>query len=151
MCFAVIVKVPTFVRLCYNLIFVCLAWSVNIFAQLTATRLRGYTSQEDSIRQLQESGYDCGDSTPQACFQNAIYKGYFLETTPTVVNAVFFAIAASAILWVKAKHRQYVLSCVFATICLVTTMSYGPLYPYFNGTLGVSCPSALSLLTSSYY
>ena len=136
-------------RLCYNLIFVCLAWSVNIFAQLAAAGLRGHMSQEDAIRQLQESGYDCRDSTLQICLEDAIYKGYFLETAPTIVNAVFFAIATSVILWVKAKYKQYVFSCVFATICLVITMSYGPLYPYFNGTLGVSYPLTLSLLTSS--
>ena len=96
--------------------------------------------QEDAMRQLQESGYDCGNRMLQACLEDAIYKGYFLEISPTVVNAVFFAIAASVILWVKANYKQYVFSCVFATICLVITMSCGPLYPYFNGTLRVSYP-----------
>jgi hypothetical protein len=128
--------VPTFIDLCTNLIFVCLAWCVNVFSQLASTRLRGYTTAEDAIRELQDAGY-CGTTDPTTCLTDAIFKGYFLETAPTVVNAVFFTIGISIILWVKARYKQYVFACVFGTICLVITMSYGPLYPYFNGTLGV--------------
>jgi hypothetical protein len=50
---------------------------------------------------------------------------------------VFFAVGAAVMLWIKLKHKQYVFSTVFGTICLVITMSYGPLFPYFYGTLGV--------------
>jgi Putative ER transporter, 6TM, N-terminal len=82
-------------------------------------------------------GYNCGNSVPSQCLQQAIFEGVFLETKSIVVHAVLFAIGISIILWVKMKYKQYVFSCVFAVICLVITMSYGPLYPYFNGTLGV--------------
>ena len=141
---------PTFFNLCYNLIFVCLVWCVNVFAQLASAHLRGYTTQEDAIRQLQESGY-CGTTEPATCLTDAIFKGYFLDIAPTVVNAVFFFLAISVILWVKAKYKQYVFACVFATIALVITSSYGPLFPYFNGTLGV-CPLLLRLINkTSYY
>jgi Putative ER transporter, 6TM, N-terminal len=135
-CGLYLTEVPTFLNLCYNMIFVCLAWCVSIFSQLASTHLRGYTTAEDAIRELQDAGY-CGTTDATTCLTTAIFKGYFLEITPTVVNAVFFTIAMSITLWVKAKYKKYVFSCVFATICLVITMSYGPLYPYFDGTLGV--------------
>ena len=131
--------VPTFVRLVYNLLFACFSWALNVITAAISHRLRGYPSQADAIQQLQSSGYDCGTSSPEKCLQSAIFQGYFLEIGPTIVTAVFFAVGVSIILWVKMKYKQYVFSCVFAIICLVITMSYGPLYPYFNGTLGVYC------------
>lgn len=114
----------------------CLTWCVSVFSQLVSTRLRGYTTAEDAIRELQDAGY-CGTTDPTTCLTDAIFDGYFLEIAPTVVNAVFFTISISITLWVKAKYKQYVFACVFATISLVITMSYSPLFPYFDGTLGV--------------
>jgi hypothetical protein len=132
-----LIIVPVFVRLVYNILFVCFSWMVNVIASIIGHRMRGYPTQEDAIQQLLSSGYDCGTSTPQQCLQIAIYQGYFLEIGPTCINALFFSVATTIILWIKMKYKQYVFSCVFAIICLVITMSYGPLYPYFDGTLGV--------------
>lgn len=108
-----------------------------MIAAAISHRIRGYPSQEDAILQLQRDGYDCGTLSPSQCLQTTVFQGYFLEAGPVVVYAVFFALAASLILWIKLKYKQYTFSCVFATICLVITMSYGPLFPYFYGTLGV--------------
>ena len=83
-------------------------------------------------------GYDCSSSTTDQCLQSAIFRGQFLEIGPIVIHAVFFGIAEAIVLWIKLKYKQHIYSCVFATICLVITMSYGPLFPYFDGTLGVS-------------
>ena len=124
-------------RLVYNLLFLCFSWTISVIASIISHRLRGYPNQDDAIQHLLSSGYDCGTSTPQQCLQNAIFQGYFLETGPTCINALFFSIGVSIILWVKMKYKQYVFSCVFAIIGLVITMTYGPLYPYFDGTLGV--------------
>lgn len=132
-----LIVVPTFVRLVYNLLFVCFAWMINVIASIISHRMRGYPSQDDAIQQLLSSGYDCGTSTSQQCLQTAIYQGYFLEIGPTCINALFFSVATSLVLWIKMKYKQYVFSCVFAIIGLVINMSYGPLYPYFDGTLGV--------------
>jgi hypothetical protein len=134
---ALVMIVPTFFRSCYNLIFVCFAWLVNVLAQLISHRLRGYPTQADAIQQLMDSGYNCGTESPQSCLQSAIFSGYFLEIGPTIIHAVFFTVAVSVILWVKLKRKQYIFSCVFAIITLVIIMSYGPLFPYFDGTLGV--------------
>jgi hypothetical protein len=106
-------------------------------AQLISWRLRGYPSQEDAYQTLLNNGYGCGTATPSQCVLSAIFKGYFLEIGPTVIHAVFFALALSVALWIKLKRRQFIFCAVFATITLTITMSYGPLYPYFNGTLGV--------------
>lgn len=129
--------VPTFVRSVYNILFVCFSWAVSVIAALISHRIRGYPSQADAIRQLQTDGYNCGNLTPAQCLQTAIFQGYFLEAGPVAVYAIFFALGASLILWIKARYKQYIFSCVFSTICLVITMSYGPLFPYFYGTLGV--------------
>jgi hypothetical protein len=134
----------------YNLLFVCFVWAVNVIASAISHRLRGYTTETNAIQQLLSSGYDCGTSSPEQCLQSAIFQGYFLEIGPVIVNAVFFAVAASIILWIKMKYKQYVFSCVFAMIGLVITMSYGPLYPYFNGTLGVQL-SYFGLIIVVYY
>jgi hypothetical protein len=137
---SVITVVPLFVRSVYNLLFVCAAWAISVIAGAISHRIRGFPSQQDAFLQLQSSGYDCGGLPQAACLQLAIFQGFFLETGPVVVHAVFFALGAAVMLWIKLKHKQYVFSTVFGTICLVITMSYGPLFPYFYGTLGVLSP-----------
>jgi Putative ER transporter, 6TM, N-terminal len=128
--------------------FVCSAWTVSAIAQAISWRLRGYPTQEDAYQQLLNDGYDCGTLSPTQCLQSAIFQGYFLEIGPTVVNAVFFTVAMSIALWIKMKRKQFIFSVVFMTITLVICMSYGPLYPYFDGTLGVQNPySMLTLVT----
>jgi hypothetical protein len=92
---------------------------------------------EDAVLEFEKMGYDCGTMEPATCFQYAIFEGTFLEAGPCVVYAVFFALAAALLLWIKTRYKQYVFSCVFGTIGLAITMSYGPLFPYFNGSLGV--------------
>ena len=129
--------VPLFVRSVYNLLFVCSAWAVSVIAGAISHRIRGFPTQQDALLQLQNMGFDCTDLSDAACLQLAIFNGYFLETGPVVVHAVFFALGAAIMLWIKLKYKQYVFSTVFGTICLVITMCYGPLFPYFYGTLGV--------------
>jgi hypothetical protein len=118
-------------------LFVCASWTVSVIAGAIANRVRGNPSQADAYAALAASGYDCGTLSQPQCLQLAIFNGAFLEAGPCVVYAVCFAFAAAVMLWIKAKYKQYVFSTVFGTICLVITMSYGPLFPYFNGTLGV--------------
>jgi len=125
------------VRSVYNLLFVCSAWAISVIAGAISHRIRGFPTQQDALLQLQNMGFDCGDLSDAACLQLAIFNGYFLETGPVVVHAVFFALGAAIMLWIKLKYKQYVFSTVFGTICLVITMCYGPLFPYFYGTLGV--------------
>src|ERR1700694_2623907 len=120
--------VPTFVRSVFNVLFVCASWTVSVIAGVIANRVRGNPSQEDAFKALAESGYDCGTMSQAQCLQQAIFKGVFLEAGPCVVFALFFALAAAVMLWIKAKYKQYVFSTVFGTICLVITMSYGPLF-----------------------
>lgn len=122
----------------YNLLFVCAGWAASVIAQAISWRLRGYPAQANAVEQLQRMGYDCGSSTSDECLQSAIFQGQFLEIGPIVIHAVFLGIAEAIVLWIKLKYKQHIYSCVFATICLVITMSYGPLFPYFDGTLGVS-------------
>ena len=121
----------------YNLLFVCATWMVSVIAGVISHRLRGYPTQADALLYLQTTGYDCGNRSEAACLQLAIFDGVFLEPGPVIVHAVFFAVTAAVILWIKVRYKQYIFSCVFGTICLVITMNYGPLFPYFNGTLGV--------------
>lgn len=130
--------VPTFIRSIYNVLFVCFAWTVSVLAQLISWRLRGYPSQADAFTYLQTVGYTCPtDLTSAQCLQDAIFSGMFLEAGPIAIHAVFLFVAVTIIIWIKTKYKQYVFSCVFATIGLVIFMSYGPLFPYFDGTLGV--------------
>lgn len=129
--------VPLFVRSIFNMLFVCAAWAISVAAGAISHRIRGFPSQQDAILHLQAIGYDCGGRSEPSCLQLAIFQGEFLEVGPVVVHAVFFAVGAAVMLWIKAKYKQYVFSTVFGTICLVITMCYGPLFPYFYGTLGV--------------
>ena len=121
----------------YNILFVCFAWGFSAITAAIATRIRGNPTENDAWLQLQQSGYDCGTQSPAQCLQQAIFEGYFLEAGPTIIHAVFFALGAGILIWIKAKYKQYIFSCVFGTICLTITMTYGPLFPYFNGTLGL--------------
>lgn len=143
----VLMAVPLFVRSIFNLLFVCAAWAISVVAAAISHRIRGFPSQQDAILQLQAVGYDCHGLSEASCLQFAIFEGQFLEPGPIIVHAVFFAVGAAVMLWVKAKYKQYVFSTVFGTICLVITMCYGPLFPYFYGTLGVTVSSlALTLV-----
>jgi len=119
------------------MLFVCVAWTVSVIAQAISWRLRGYPTQQDAYQKLLDDGYGCGSATPAQCVQSAIFKGYFLEIGPIIIHAVFFAVATSVALWIKMKRKQFIFSAVFMTITLTICMSYGPLYPYFNGTIGV--------------
>jgi len=140
----VLMAVPLFVRSIFNLLFVCAAWAISVVAGAISHRIRGFPSQQDAILQLQAIGYDCQGPSETLCLQLAIFEGQFLEPGPIIVHAVFFAVGAAVMLWIKAKYKQYVFSTVFGTICLVITMCYGPLFPYFYGTLGVNFLSLIS-------
>ena len=135
--------VPLFVHSIFNILFVCAAWAISVVAGAISHRIRGFPSQEDAILQLQTMGYDCSGLSQAACLQLAIFEGQFLEVGPVIVHVVFFAVGAAVMLWIKLKYKQYVFSTVFGTICLVITMCYGPLFPYFYGTLGVTLSSVL--------
>ena len=124
-------------RSVYNILFVCFSWTVSVIAGVISNKIRGNPTEADALQKLATSGFDCGTMSQAECLQLAIFNGVFLEAGPTVVYAVFFALAAAILLWVKQRYKQYVFSCIFAMICLVITMSYGPLFPYFNGSLGV--------------
>jgi Putative ER transporter, 6TM, N-terminal len=121
----------------YNLLFVCFSWSISVIAAAIVQNVRGFPTAADAWQQLQSDGYDCQGQSPQKCLTVAIFQGYFLDTTTVLVHVMLLAAAEALILWVKVNYKQHAFSCVFATICLVITMSYGAYYPYFNGNFGV--------------
>ncbi|ORY87154.1 hypothetical protein BCR37DRAFT_146301 [Protomyces lactucae-debilis] len=119
----------------WNMLFVGAAWVIFIVSSRSATAARINVINPQTLRLTDFSGYSC-NSTPQECFQAAIFEGRFVEAGPSLVFAAFLAIGVAVALSIKVRYPQRVFSVIFSLVALIISHLYGPLFPYFYPALG---------------
>jgi hypothetical protein len=119
----------------WNILFVGAAWIVYIISSRAATAARTTVIDQTRLELADFNGYSCG-STPQECFTAAIFDGRFVEGPSSLIYATFFFLGIAVLLFIKVRYPQRVFSGIFATVALIISHLYGPLFPYFYPNLG---------------